>query len=107
MQYSYIISSGPHTLFRLFLAACLVLALSHQAAVSSALAANGIAEGETVLIEAVHIEGLIHTKRETIIRLLPRSLPDEFTRAEVRNLSGECGTLASSIACRSRAPARM
>ena len=60
----------------------------------SALAAKGIAEGETVSIEAVHIEGLIHTEQETILRLLPRSLPAEFTRAEieeferrVRNLS--------------------
>ena len=94
MQYSYIISSGPHTLFRLFLAACLVLALSHQAAVSSALAANGIAENETVSIDAIQVEGLIHTRQETIIRLLPRPLPAEFTRAEieeferrVRNLS--------------------
>ena len=94
MRYSYIISSGPHMLFRLFLAACLVLALSHQAAVSSALAANGVADGETVRIDMVHIEGLIHTEQETILRLLPRSLPAEFTRAEVeeferrvRNLS--------------------
>ena len=94
MRYSYIISSGPHFLFRLFLAVCLILALSHQAVVSSALAANGIAEGETVQIDTVHVEGLIHTEQETIIRLLPRSLPAEFTRAEVeeferrvRNLS--------------------
>ena len=73
---------------------CLVFALSHQATVGSALAANGITEGEPVWIDTVHIEGLIHTKLDTILRLLPRSLPAEFTRAEVeeferrvRNLS--------------------
>ncbi|MDZ4733570.1 MAG: hypothetical protein SGJ16_08285 [Nitrospirota bacterium] len=78
----------------LFLAACLVLALGHQVALSSALAANGIADGETVRIDTVHIEGLIHTEQATILRLLPRSVPAEFTRAEVeeferrvRNLS--------------------
>ena len=94
MRYSYIISSSLPIFFRLFLAACLVHALSHQAAVGSALAAHGIADGEPVWIEAVHIEGLIQTKPETIVRLLPRSLPAEFTRAEVeeferrvRNLS--------------------
>jgi len=80
--------------FRLVLAACFVLALSYQAAVSSALAANGIVDGETVRIDTVHIKGLIHTEQETILRLLPRSLPAEFTKAEiaeferrVRNLS--------------------
>lgn len=94
MRRVYIVSSGPHILFQLFLAVCLVFVLSHPAAVNSALAANGIADGETVWIDAVHVEGLIHTKQETIVRLLPRSLPADFTRAEVeeferrvRNLS--------------------
>jgi hypothetical protein len=94
MRYNYIISSGLNKLFRLILAACLILALSHQAGVRSALAANGIADVETVRIDTVHIEGLLHTKQETILRLLPRSLPAEFTRVEVeeferrvRNLS--------------------
>ena len=94
MRYSYIMSSRPHMLARLFLAACLVLALSHQAALGSVQAANGIGDGETVRIDRVHIEGLIHTEQETILRLLPRSLPAEFTRVEVeeferrvRNLS--------------------
>lgn len=94
MRHICIVSSGPHILFQLFLASCLALALSHPAAISSALAANGIADGETVWIDAVHIEGLIHTKQETILRLLPRPLPAEFTRVEieeferrVRNLS--------------------
>lgn len=94
MRYIYILSSGPHILFRLLLAICLAFALSDPAAVTSALAANGIADDETVWIDTVQIEGLIHTKQETILRLLPWSLPAEFTRAEVeeferrvRNLS--------------------
>lgn len=81
-------------LLRLVLAVYLILALTHAAAGTGALAANGMAEGETVWIDAVHIEGLIHTKPETILRLLPRSSPAEYTRAEVeeferrvRNLS--------------------
>lgn len=94
MRYNYILSSGPHMLFRLLLTICLAFALSDPAAVTSALATNGIADGETVSIDTVQIEGLIHTQQETILRLLPRSLPAEFTRAEVeeferrvRNLS--------------------
>ena len=94
MRHVYILSSRSPIFFRLFLIACIVLALTHQAIVWSALAANGIMDGETVWIDTIHIEGLIHTKPETIVRLLPRSLPAEFTRAEVeeferrvRNLS--------------------
>jgi hypothetical protein len=51
-------------------------------------------DSEAVRIDQIHIEGLIHTKQDTITRLLPRSLPAEFTLAEVeefqrrvRNLS--------------------
>jgi outer membrane protein assembly factor BamA len=58
------------------------------------LAANRIANEESLRIEAVHIEGLIYTSQETILRLLPRPVPATFTRAEVeeferrvRNLS--------------------
>jgi hypothetical protein len=94
MRPVYIVSSSSHILFRLSLACCLIFALSHLAVFSIAMAANGIADDETVWIDAVRIEGLIHTKQETIVRLLPRSLPTEFTRAEieeferrVRNLS--------------------
>ena len=83
MRHGYIVSSSSYILFRLFLAFYLVFALSHPAAVTSAWAANGIADGETVWIDTVHIEGLIHTKQETILRLLPRSVPAEFTRAEM------------------------
>ncbi len=94
MRHVHINSSSSPILFQPFLIACVILVLFHPATVGFALAANGIADGETVWIDAVHIEGLIHTKPETIVRLLPRSLPGEFTRAEVeeferrvRNLS--------------------
>ena len=94
MRHGYIISNGSSILVRLFLVFCVVFVLSHPAAVNSALAANGMTDSETVSIETVRIEGLIHTEQETILRLLPRSLPAEFTRAEVeeferrvRNLS--------------------
>ncbi|MDP3091086.1 MAG: hypothetical protein Q8N04_10425 [Nitrospira sp.] len=72
----------------------LIYTLNHPAVFDVALAAQGITEGETASIDAVHIEGLIHTKQETILRLLPRPLPAEFTGTEVeeferrvRNLS--------------------
>lgn len=94
MRNAGISSRGPSLFLRVFLAVSVILLLSHQAALHSALAANGIADGETVSIETVTIEGLLHTKPETILRLLPRSVPAEFTRAEVeeferrvRNLS--------------------
>jgi len=51
-------------------------------------------EEDTVRIDRVAIEGTIHTRDTTIIKLLPRPVPDHFTRAEVneferrvRNLS--------------------
>lgn len=94
MQHTCICLKNLHVLFRLCLATVLGLVLSHQAAVSAALAANGIADGETITIETVRIEGLTHTKQETILRLLSRSVPATFTQAEVeeferrvRNLS--------------------
>lgn len=83
MRNGYMISRRSSMLCRLFLAFCLGFALSHPAAVTSALSATGMVDGETVWIDTIHIEGLIHTKQETIVRLLPRSLPAEFTRAEV------------------------
>ena len=75
----------------LFSVAVLVLMIS-------ALVPNkGRAADETpasTSLERVQIEGLIYTTPNTIIRLLPRSLPDEFTPTElaeferrVRNLS--------------------
>ncbi|MBX3331667.1 MAG: hypothetical protein KF722_14760 [Nitrospira sp.] len=51
-------------------------------------------EEDTVRIDRVAIEGTIHTRDTTLIQLLPRPVPDHFTRAEVteferrvRNLS--------------------
>ncbi len=81
-----------HRFPRLCLALALVLAFTAPA--SRALSADGIMDGEAVRIEDVRVEGLIHTKPETIVRLLPRSVPGPFTRDEieeferrVRNLS--------------------
>jgi hypothetical protein len=86
MRNAGISSHGPFLFLRVFLAVSFILLLSHQAALHSALAANGIADGETVSIETVTIEGLLHTKPETILRLLPRSVPAEFTRAGGRGV---------------------
>jgi len=93
MRHTCILSRFVHDRARFILALGIIFALNYPA-VFSALAAQGIAEGETASIKAVHIEGLIHTKQETILRLLPRPLPAEFTGAEideferrVRNLS--------------------
>ena len=94
MRHVYICSIRVPSFCRFSLACCLVLMLSHSTGAASALAASGLLDGETVSIETVHIEGLIHTKPETLLRLLPRSVPAEFTQAEVeeferrvRNLS--------------------
>jgi outer membrane protein assembly factor BamA len=40
-------------------------------------------DSEIVRIEDICVEGLIHTKPETIVRLLPRSVPGPFTRVEI------------------------
>ena len=94
MQYSSVRSYASSTFFRLILATCFVVAVNGHVAARSALAATGIAEDETVLIDVIQIEGLVHTTQDTLFRLLPRSLPAEFTKAEieeferrVRNLS--------------------
>ncbi|BFU96250.1 MAG: hypothetical protein NTNFB02_29720 [Nitrospira sp.] len=49
---------------------------------------------EKIRIERIRVEGLLHTKEETIVRLLPRRIPAEFTQEEmkeferrIRNLS--------------------
>jgi hypothetical protein len=83
MQHVHIVSRCLSMLAQLVLTVCFGLALTQIGAVTAALAANGMADGETVSIETVQIEGLIHTKPETIVRLLPRSLPAELTRAEM------------------------
>jgi len=55
---------------------------------------TGLSTEDPVQIDRVVIEGTIHTRDTTLIRLLPRSVPDHYTRAEVeefqrrvRNLS--------------------
>ena len=94
MPHVYFLSSSVPVRVQLFLVCCLIFMLTHLAWGPPVLATNGMAEGETVWINAVHIEGLIHTKPDTILRLLPRSSPAEYTQAEVeeferrvRNLS--------------------
>lgn len=94
MRHESLVSRGPCLLVQLCLIACVILVPSLPATVSCALAANGIADGETAWIETLQIEGLIHTKHDTISRLLPRPLPGDFARSEideferrVRNLS--------------------
>ena len=82
----------PHVFFlltsvpvrvQLFLVCCLIFMLTHLACGTPALATNRVAEDETLWINAVQIEGIIHTKPDTILRLLPRSSPAEYTQAEV------------------------
>lgn len=94
MRHACILSRFIRNRARLILGLGLIYTLNHPAVFDVALAAQGITEGETASIDAVHIEGLIHTKQETILRLLPRPLPAEFTGTEVeeferrvRNLS--------------------
>lgn len=57
-------------------------------------AGNGTVEVAPIYIEETRVSGLIHTKEETIWRLLPRPVPGQFTQAElaeferrIRNLS--------------------
>ena len=80
----------PACSVRFVLAACLL----HLATGSVASADNGIVDTELVFIENTQAQGLIHTEAATIWKLLPRSVPGEFTRAElaeferrIRNLS--------------------
>ncbi len=94
MRHACILSRFIYIRPRIFLALALIVTLNHLAVFSVALAAQGITDGQTVSISAVHIEGLVHTEQSTILRLLPRPLPAEFTQTEieeferrVRNLS--------------------
>jgi len=73
-------------------ACCLIVLSVHEGSVATA--ADGLADAGTVFVETVDISGLIHTKPETLVRLLPRPLPASFTKAEIeeferriRNLS--------------------
>jgi len=94
MRHVYICSIRVPSCFRFFLACGLILVLNHPIGATSALVAQGLLDGEPISIDTVHIEGLIHTQPETLLRLLPRSVPAKFTHAEVeeferrvRNLS--------------------
>jgi outer membrane protein assembly factor BamA len=58
------------------------------------VAAQSTEERETVIVDTIHVDGLIYTRPEVIVRLLPRAVPGTFTRFEieeferrVRNLS--------------------
>jgi len=93
MRHVYVTRDGLSAFFGMLVTVCVGWAVTHPFAYS-AFAANDIPAGETARITSMRIEGLIHTKPETIERLLPRPLPAEFTRAEVeeferrvRNLS--------------------
>ena len=55
MRLVYIYSISVPRGFRLLLACCLVLVLSHPTGAVSALAASGILDGETVSIETVQL----------------------------------------------------
>ncbi len=92
MRLTCYLSVSLRRILAAFLTCCVTLVSAQQ--VSIAMAADGVAEGETVFVEEVDISGLVHTKPQTLVRLLPRSLPAGFTKAEieeferrVRNLS--------------------
>lgn len=94
MRYACILLRFISIRARLFFILGLICMLNATTAFTVALAAQDITESDTVSLDTVRIEGLIHTKQETIIRLLPRPLPGDYTRAEleeferrVRNLS--------------------
>ena len=60
----------------------------------TAIAAEGLAESRTILVETAHVQGLVHTTEDTILKLLPRPMPAAYNRAEIeeferriRNLS--------------------
>lgn len=68
--------------------------LSLVAPTSDVRGATGLPTEDLVQIDRVVIEGTIHTRDTTLIRLLPRPVPNHYTRAEVeefqrrvRNLS--------------------
>lgn len=68
--------------------------LSCFASVSDGRGESNLSTEDPVQIDRVVIEGTIHTRETTLIRLLPRPVPDRFARAEldeferrVRNLS--------------------
>ncbi len=94
MRCRFIIARDLFVFFQLCLTASVILTLSLFLSVGTLRAATGLADSDPMRIEQIYVDGLIHTKQDTITRLLPRSLPAEFTRVEieeferrVRNLS--------------------
>jgi hypothetical protein len=97
MQHHSIIPSSlsaVSVVIRVGLITAIIFVLSQSLAIEAMQAATGLADSDPMRIEQIYVDGLIQTKQETITRLLPRSLPAEFTRAEieeferrVRNLS--------------------
>lgn len=92
MHYLYFGRTAWST-FRLLIPSCFVM-LSLVASVPGVRGETGLSAEDVIQIDRVVIEGTIHTRDTTLIRLLPRSVPDHFTRAElaeferrVRNLS--------------------
>ncbi|MDF0642978.1 MAG: hypothetical protein P0111_03030 [Nitrospira sp.] len=93
MQHVFVTHYGVSVFLRVFVTLCAGWTFTHSFA-CCAFAANRIAEGETIWITTIHLEGLLHTKPETVERLLPRPVPAEFSQVEVdeferrvRNLS--------------------
>lgn len=94
MRHAYAFLGSSPIRVRFWLALSLIWTLNYLTVFNVALAAQDTANDDIVSITTVQIEGLVHTEQATILRLLPRPLPAEFTRAEieeferrVRNLS--------------------
>lgn len=70
------------------------VACSFTLSIPHARAADGLDQLESIHLEQIQISGLGRTKEDTILRLLPRQVPADYSRAEVneferriRNLS--------------------
>ncbi len=94
MRRHFIIARNLFVFFQRCLTASVIITLSQFLSVGTLRAATGLADSDPMRIEQIYVDGLIHTKQDTITRLLPRPLPAEFTRAEIeeferriRNLS--------------------
>ncbi|MDP9132880.1 MAG: hypothetical protein M3M98_07090, partial [Nitrospirota bacterium] len=88
------LSRNSRALFRPFILSCAMVIIIHAAMAYPAVAAETVAEEGAISITTLEIRGLVHTKEDTIQRLLPRPIPAQFTRAElaeferrIRNLS--------------------
>ena len=94
MRHRSVLPSSVSAVIRVGLICGIIHVQGQFIAIETTLAATGLRDSEPMRIEQIYIDGLIHTKSDTITRLLPRALPAEFTRAEieeferrVRNLS--------------------